>query len=181
MTAPQLNIAPDQVVRLKQLWGAGLSALECGDELGLTGEAHQIREAVLRAIEEANKPAQKIAKVVRPRTAGGPQSRSNLPPRHRTPAAVNDDDEDAMFASDGFDGSPTEWDLQIAVEQRRSLLGPPHSEYPARKDAECGWPVGEPKDRGFFYCGAPTHEDESYCPDHCRRAYHGHLHRRRAA
>lgn len=47
-----MNVAPDQIPRLKQLWAAGIPAVECGAEVGLVGEPHEIREAVMRAIEQ---------------------------------------------------------------------------------------------------------------------------------
>ncbi len=170
MTAPQVSVPLDQFARLKQLWAAGLPAFDVGVELGLEGDPSQIREAVLRAIEEAARPSS-------PKTK---KTRSNLPARLRTPA-VEEDDVDPRFESDGFDGTPDERDLQIDEAQRRSLLGPPHSRHPARAASECSWPVGEPRDPGFFYCGAATFADELYCLRHCRLAYNGRSHRRRAA
>jgi len=170
MTAPPVRIAADQIVRLKQLWSAGLSALEAGTEIGLVGDPSQIRDAVLCAIADANRL---VKKVPVPKVARQSQTRSNLPPRHRTPAksAKSDDPDAPALPSDGFDGTPSEWDLKIPVEQRRSLLGPPHSEYPARGSKECGWPIGHPRDAGFFYCGAET--SEHYCTFHRRVACGG--------
>lgn len=159
-----MNVVPAQYPRLKQLWGAGLSAIECGAELGLDGDQAAVREAVLRAVEDMAKPT------VRPKDRrGGRPDRSNLPARYRTRSA----DTDPMFAIDGVDGKPAPADLEIPIEQRKGLL-----ELTA---AVCNWPVGEPKEPGFFFCGAPAHGEESYCAHHCRRAYNGHLSRRRAA
>ena len=158
-----MNVIPAQYPRLKQLWGAGLSAIECGVELGLDGDQAAVREAVLRAVEEMAKPVQRAAK--RERTA-----RSNLPARYRTREAP---DVDPMFAVDGVDGKPAPADLEIPIEQRKGLL--------ELTSAVCHWPVGTPREPGFFFCGAPSVPEESYCPHHCRRAYNGHLSRRRAA
>ena len=54
-----LHIDPAALPRLKQLWAAGVAAVECGTEIGLSGESHDIREAVLRAIEQMDRPAPK--------------------------------------------------------------------------------------------------------------------------
>lgn len=171
MTDPQLSVAPDLVPRLKQLWGLGLSALEVGAEIGLVGDPQQVREAVLRAVEEVQKLPASSARP-RNRSRGHPE-RSNLPPRQRTAARKEiDEDADPMFAVDGFDGSPDEFDLAIPLEQRRK-----HDELTADT---CHWPVGDPRSPTFFFCGAKTHAEECYCLHHCWRAYHR-PHRRKAA
>ncbi len=35
----------------------------------------------------------------------------------------------------------------------------------------CKWPVGDPWDPGFGFCGAPSMEAKPYCEFHSRRAY----------
>lgn len=106
--------------------------------------------------------------------------RSNLarpvaPRRARTPKPdqLEDEEADPRFKSDGNDGTPTEQDLAIPVEQRRSLLGAPHSVYPEIMPRQCKFPVGEPRSPEFFYCGAGVNGDECYCLSHCWRAYGG--------
>ena len=175
-----VNIAPDQMPRLRKLWNVGLSALECGQELGLAGDDQEIREAVLRAIEGGPKayPSReaRIAKAradtqarASKRATATPQS--NLPRRFRTKA---DDGADQPFGeSDGIDGTPAPEDLEIPLAQRKTLF-----QLTAKN---CHWPVGEPKEPGFFFCGGDAVPDEVYCPHHCKRAYNGRLHRRKIA
>lgn len=38
-------------------------------------------------------------------------------------------------------------------------------------DKSCRFPIGTPRDHGFFFCGEPQHDGLPYCPYHCRRAY----------
>lgn len=170
-------ITAGQIPTLKKLWAAGLSALECGQELGLAGEPSEIRETVLRAVEEGAKPTAKRAAATG-RRPGVQLERSNLPKRQRTPPKA---EPDPMFAVDGVTGEPDMLDLEIPVEQRRSLLGPPHSQYPERGPRDCGWPVGDAKSLEFFYCGATRYHDEPYCAHHCRRAWANGFSRKRAA
>jgi GcrA cell cycle regulator len=40
---------------------------------------------------------------------------------------------------------------------------------PAR--TECFWPLGEPGDAGFHFCGQPAVACKPYCEPYCRRAY----------
>lgn len=35
----------------------------------------------------------------------------------------------------------------------------------------CQWPIGEPGDDDFHFCGAPTHQTYSYCLKHVEMAY----------
>jgi len=36
---------------------------------------------------------------------------------------------------------------------------------------QCQWPVGDPRQTGFHFCGATAHEGFSYCSEHARMAY----------
>ena len=36
----------------------------------------------------------------------------------------------------------------------------------------CSWPVGDPKQPGFHFCGEPAEPGRPYCPNHCHLAYH---------
>lgn len=51
----------------------------------------------------------------------------------------------------------------IPFEQRRSLL--------ELTDQTCRWPVGDPRDPEFFFCGAEPVIGHPYCPCHCALAY----------
>lgn len=35
----------------------------------------------------------------------------------------------------------------------------------------CRWPIGDPKDANFHFCGADTALGKPYCPEHCKIAY----------
>lgn len=37
----------------------------------------------------------------------------------------------------------------------------------------CKWPIGDPKDKRFGFCGAHSEEGKPYCADHAARAYQG--------
>ena len=36
----------------------------------------------------------------------------------------------------------------------------------------CLWPVGDPKQPGFHFCGEPIEPNRPYCASHCTVAYH---------
>jgi len=39
------------------------------------------------------------------------------------------------------------------------------------KERMCRWPIGDPKDDGFKFCGGPSQEGIPYCNHHARVAY----------
>ena len=83
----------------------------------------------------------------------------------RKPRVIDNSDAAPRFVSDGVDGSPDELDLEIPVEQRRTLM--------QLTDKTCRWPIGHPREPGFFFCGGATATDSPYCSFHARRAYAG--------
>lgn len=54
-------------------------------------------------------------------------------------------------------------DANIPFEQRKTLL--------ELTSKTCRWPVGDPYEPGFFFCGAKPEEDCVYCAAHKARAY----------
>jgi GcrA cell cycle regulator len=38
-------------------------------------------------------------------------------------------------------------------------------------DRTCRWPVGDPGNSDFFFCGAQPFRNKPYCAAHCARAY----------
>lgn len=36
---------------------------------------------------------------------------------------------------------------------------------------KCQWPIGDPRERGFHFCGAEAEAGRSYCAEHCAQAY----------
>lgn len=39
------------------------------------------------------------------------------------------------------------------------------------KESMCRWPIGDPKEDGFKFCGGPSEEGLPYCSHHCRVAF----------
>lgn len=55
-------------------------------------------------------------------------------------------------------------DRLIPLEQRKHLID--------LNLWHCRWPVHNPDDAEFFFCGAVAVEGKPYCEPHCLRAYH---------
>lgn len=43
---------------------------------------------------------------------------------------------------------------------------------PGRIGRTCQWPVGDPKEPNFHFCGQPVEAGRPYCASHCAVAYH---------
>jgi GcrA cell cycle regulator len=55
-------------------------------------------------------------------------------------------------------------ELDIPVEQRLTLL--------QLNEHTCKWPIGDPLNADFYFCGQHAEEAKPYCEFHSRRAYH---------
>ena len=41
----------------------------------------------------------------------------------------------------------------------------------AAPERMCQWPIGNPRDPSFHFCGKPAMPDRPYCGEHCAMAY----------
>lgn len=66
------------------------------------------------------------------------------------------------------------------IRKQRPMLVDFRSSVPARPSKirklegrimSCQWPIGEPGNKGFRFCGDPSQPGRPYCEDHCKVAY----------
>ncbi|HEY5598213.1 MAG TPA: GcrA family cell cycle regulator [Kiloniellales bacterium] len=65
-------------------------------------------------------------------------------------------------------------DLRPAAAPPPTPAAPPAPRLAVRRDGKgpnCLWPIGDPGEADFHFCGAPAAESKPYCPEHCARAY----------
>ena len=63
---------------------------------------------------------------------------------------------------------------RIRLEEPRTEPAPPPPPVRPRRiarGATCLWPIGDPSDKDFHFCGEPVAEGKPYCTDHCAKAY----------
>lgn len=157
----------DRVERLKKLWESGLSASQIAAELGsvtrnavigkvhrlgLSGRAKSPASTAPRP-RKAPRPAQHMMRVQRP------MSRGNTALAH----AFDLDHEPDPIAHDNV----------VPMSQRRTLL--------ELNEATCHWPIGDPSNPEFFFCGGKALGGLPYCAHHSRIAYQPASDRRRQA
>ena len=150
----------DRVEILTKLWADGLSASQIAKELGgvtrnavigkvhrlgLSGRAKPSRPATRRA---AAKPSAPRTRAVKPRVKAKPTTPSI--PRIR-PAAE-----------------------QAPLPTPINAKALPNGEFATIltiRDHMCKWPIGDPNDSEFRFCGRRVKESEPYCEGHCQVAY----------
>lgn len=136
----------ERVAELMRLWEAGRSASEIGRLLGVSknsvvGKAHRMK---LKA---------------RP----SPIKRGSAPQMRRTVAPPS---------------KPAVQAPAPAKPVQPQAAAPAPARRPARpvarasgKGPNCLWPIGDPGDQDFHFCGAPAVAGKPYCDEHCARAY----------
>ncbi len=159
----------ERVARLRELWAEGLSASEIARELGgvtrnaVIGKVHRLRL-------ERRAPSRRgtAAKNARP----APPSRRR-PPAVSGTAALKPEPEAAQKA------------MPAPKPRRARLVFPPPPAEGRIKDImkltrhTCRWPIGDPGEEGFAYCGAQVSAGHPYCEHHARMAYQSSGDRRR--
>ena len=155
---PELQTWTDERVELlKKLWADGLSASQIAGELGgIT------RNAV-------------IGKVHRLGLSGRAKAPSSSVPRQRKPRApsmfrpqrrmMRGNTALAHMPAYDYDPEPEPEPIEniIPIGQRCTLL---------ELDSEkCHWPIGDPGQPDFFFCGGKTASSTPYCGYHGRVAY----------
>jgi len=137
----------ERVALLRKLWAEGLSASQIAKQLGgvtrnaVIGKVHRLG---LAGRATPSRPAKRPVRVSRPRSIG--PSAPRLRPLSSLPAVTIPDLEPLKF-EDG---------------KAASVL--------TLSDAMCKYPIGDPTDPGFAFCGRAA-ACGPYCQDHARLAY----------
>jgi GcrA cell cycle regulator len=155
---PELQTWTDERVELlKKLWADGLSASQIAGELGgitrnaVIGKVHR-----LGLSGRAKAPSSSVPRQRKPRA----------PSMFRSPRPMMRGNT-ALAHAPAYDYEP-EPELEpieniIPIGQRCTLL---------ELDSEkCHWPIGDPGQPDFFFCGGKTGAGTPYCGYHARVAY----------
>ncbi len=177
-----MNWTDERVEKLKKLWSEGLSASQIAAQLGGVS-----RNAVIGKVHRLNLPGR--AK------AGGTQSASR-PKRPAAAAAPRP----ATFAARPAVARPAARPVgnAIAKEEMDADFGAQRDQLPVPANANgvvvpmsrkleltqltertCKWPIGDPLNDDFHFCGNESPDNSPYCTYHQRLAYQPSAERRR--
>jgi GcrA cell cycle regulator len=155
----------ERVELLKKLWSDGLSASQIAAELGgitrnaVIGKVHR-----LGLSGRAKAPSSSVPRQRKPRAA----SQMFRAPRTMMRGAT-------ALAMPAYDYEPEPEPVPIEniipIGQRCALV--------ELTDEKCHWPIGDPGQPDFFFCGGKTNAGMPYCAYHARIAYQPVTDRRR--
>jgi GcrA cell cycle regulator len=147
----------ERVEHLKKLWSDGLSASQIAAELGgitrnaVIGKVHRLGLSGRAKAPSSAAPRQRKARqpshVFR---AMRPATRGNTALAHALPAYE-------------IEPEPEPIENIIPIGQRCTIL--------ELTDAKCHWPIGDPGQPDFFFCGGKSIPGLPYCAFHARVAY----------
>jgi GcrA cell cycle regulator len=173
-----------RIETLRKLWGQGQTASQIAAILGgitrnaVIGKAHRLGltgrpSPIKREAGSSTSPSRRKANTTRTERparpavmASGTQQPSNAQMHAGTVhAQVQAPATAAMQARPPVSAAP-----QVSAP-------PPVARNPQPSRAQsgsksCSWPVGDPKQPGFHFCGEPAEAGRPYCPNHCHQAYH---------
>ena len=147
----------DRVELLKKLWSEGLSASQIAGRLGsvtrnaVIGKVHRLglsgRATTSRMKTHRQRPrANPIKKLAKPRFA-----------QHGNSAVRN------LFQADAEPYVPPAEELVIPVAERKCIQ--------TLLENHCRWPIGDPQEQDFHFCGKNKVTGLPYCEFHARRAF----------
>lgn len=138
----------ERVAILKKLWGEGRTAAEIAKELGgvtrnaVIGKAHRLKlSSRVSPIQQNNKKSTKSVETKK--VTAKKKAPAKPAPRTKTKTNI---DADKIMAGDGFS----------LAELREKM---------------CRWPIGDPKDEDFKFCGCKAVAGIPYCAEHAKVAY----------
>lgn len=144
----------ERVVLLKRLWVEGKTAAEIAKLIGggvtrnaVIGKAHRLKlSGRISPIQENARPESGITRTV---------STSRKVQKSTLSKVSNRD----IIAP-----------VQLPPVQENYCFGDGVS-LVELKERMCRWPIGDPQEAGFKFCGGPSEEGLPYCSHHCRTAY----------
>ncbi len=159
----------DRVDTLKKLWAEGLSASQIAKQLGgvtrnaVIGKVHRLG---LSGRATPSRPPSRVGGAARPRPAlrlspsaaklvATPAPRPNAAPMR------------AARLANALANLPS-----VGSSENTSILN--------LSDHICRWPIGDPGDENFRFCGKKCKSGSPYCEEHAQQAYQPTRRRKRA-
>lgn len=176
----------ERVALLKKLWMEGHSASQIAAELsgGVTrnaviGKVHRLKLSA-RAKPTSVAPRAKAPRPTAPRRPSAPPGSSGIS-RGTASAAASAVSQRRTTIAPTMGATALKMDAELETEmvvettakvaeifipvaERISLL--------QLSEKTCKWPIGDPMNSEFHFCGRHSEEGKPYCEFHSRRAYH---------
>jgi len=176
-----MNWTDERVEKLKKLWSEGLSASQIAAQLGgvsrnaVIGKVHRLNlpgRAKAGGTQSASRPKRPAAAAPRPT---GFAARPVAPRAAARPAgnASAKEEIDADFDAQRDQLPVPANGNNVVVPMSRKL------ELTQLTERTCKWPIGDPLNEDFHFCGNESPDNSPYCTYHQRLAYQPSAERRR--
>ncbi|MEG6508551.1 GcrA family cell cycle regulator [Methyloligella sp. 2.7D] len=151
----------ERVELLKKLWADGLSASQIAGRLGgvtrnaVIGKVHRLGLSGRATTSRSSAP--RVRRTHTPR----PQRQPQVVYATRGATALKpsfEEEEEVQVAP-----APAVEELVIPLHERATILD--------LKENMCRWPIGDPGEEGFHFCGRKSPVGVPYCEHHARMAY----------
>jgi GcrA cell cycle regulator len=153
----------ERVELLKKLWADGLSASQIAAELGgvtrnaVIGKVHRL------SLSGRAKPSGGSVRTNRPKAP--------RPPRQARPVTVGNTALKVIAQPLPRQRIVPIEDVVVPIPLRATIL--------TLSDRTCKWPIGDPTDETFCFCGHNPRQSSPYCEYHSRVAFQPNVERRR--
>jgi GcrA cell cycle regulator len=177
-----------RIETLRKLWGQGQTASQIAAILGgitrnaVIGKAHRLgltgrptpikREAGAspQPRRRAATPTRRVPGAGQPLGQPGQMHGQPLPQTHGVSAAQSHAAQAAQAHSTARAEAPDAATREAPVAPSKPATSSRTASHVGSKT--CSWPVGDPKQPGFHFCGEPAELGKPYCANHCHVAYH---------
>jgi GcrA cell cycle regulator len=159
----------ERVETLKKLWADGLSASQIAKQLGgvtrnaVIGKVHRL------GLSGRAAPSRPTRRVAAPKLATRPRSASTPAQAGATAKPVN-----GSVPAVARPAAPA----PVPVEPHVLPSGD-YATVLTLREGMCKWPVGDPADASFRFCGHKTTPGQAYCEAHSQMAYQPQAKRKR--
>lgn len=156
----------ERVAELKKLWAEGHSASQIAKRLGsvtrnaVIGKVHRLG---LSGRATPSRPVKRPPRLARPKPQVMPRQAApaaQVAPRATTALAVRPEPAAHVHIAEA----------EANIEPKRLSNGDMVTVLTV-KDSMCKWPIGDPADANFGFCGHGTAEGSPYCAEHARVAF----------
>jgi GcrA cell cycle regulator len=86
-----------------------------------------------------------------------------------SPIKVKDEVEENIESQEVKEGAACEFDAKVAAKQRAEELT--NIKLVDLDSHTCRWPIGDPRDDDFCFCGKKVRSGQTYCDEHSVMAY----------
>ncbi|WP_420959395.1 GcrA family cell cycle regulator [Brucella sp. IR073] len=179
-----MNWTDERVELLKKLWGEGLSASQIAAQLGgvsrnaVIGKVHRLKLSGRGKTSAAPARSKKVntstGSTVRTATATASSASQQTVVRTAVTKSIGATALQAEYAVEAVAHTvirPTA-DVVVPISRRLSLL--------QLSERTCKWPIGDPLNEDFHFCGNDSEETGPYCGYHSKLAFQPVSERRRA-